>query len=225
MQAARAARRKERILKSTEDRMKIVSGGDIGDLPLSVEKRLVLDDEEMDPALATRTDSTNTTKKELPVTPKVEDKKVESQPEQPKDILDDALSEVFDDKVVFDSLSILKIVVCKLQIRRGFVAYLFTLKLILIKINPMFPYSFFRRKRKTKTSRSVSKENDQLVVKVNSFFVEHEQTVFYILVFALIYLHAFNIGHPCLSSSVLFIHIFIFQTQLNCKSLMLSWKQ
>jgi hypothetical protein len=118
MQAARAARRKERILKSTEDRMKIVSGGDIGDLPLSVEKRLVLDDEEMDPALATRTDSTNTTKKELPVTPKVEDKKVESQPEQPKDILDDALSEVFDDKVVFDSLSILKIVARKLQIRR-----------------------------------------------------------------------------------------------------------
>jgi hypothetical protein len=49
MEAARAARRKERILASSSDRMARVGG----EAPsMGREKRLVLDDEEMDPSLA-----------------------------------------------------------------------------------------------------------------------------------------------------------------------------
>ena len=48
MQAARAQRRKERILGSERDRMALVSGGPVA----GKEKCLELDDEDLDPALA-----------------------------------------------------------------------------------------------------------------------------------------------------------------------------
>eukprot|EP00615_Pteridomonas_danica_P005127 CAMPEP_0114341948 /NCGR_PEP_ID=MMETSP0101-20121206/9412_1 /TAXON_ID=38822 ORGANISM="Pteridomonas danica, Strain PT" /NCGR_SAMPLE_ID=MMETSP0101 /ASSEMBLY_ACC=CAM_ASM_000211 /LENGTH=231 /DNA_ID=CAMNT_0001475771 /DNA_START=6 /DNA_END=702 /DNA_ORIENTATION=- len=93
MQAARAARRKERILKSTEDRMAAVSGAEVGKLPISAEKRLVLDDDEMDPMLASR--FSNDVVKTVPTT---EPKKPEIVESDKKDILDDALDELFETK-------------------------------------------------------------------------------------------------------------------------------
>lgn len=99
MQAARAKRRKERILKSTDDRMKLVSGGEIGDLPISIEKRLVLDDDEMDPALASRSDKKAVEVIAIPKEDIVKEEKVAMEPTVPKDILDDALDEVFEEEV------------------------------------------------------------------------------------------------------------------------------
>ena len=51
MQAARAARRKANILAAAGDRMAIVEGAEV---PKASEKRLVLEDDEMDPALAVK---------------------------------------------------------------------------------------------------------------------------------------------------------------------------
>lgn len=80
--------------------MKLVSGGDIGDLPLSIEKRLVLDDEEMDPALTSRSENNSGTIKQTEeIKPVVEEKAKKMETSEPIDILDDALDEVFEDNV------------------------------------------------------------------------------------------------------------------------------
>ncbi len=98
MQAAREARRKARILAAMDDRLAVVSGAGPR---LGKEKRLVLDDEEIDPALTLKRDTISADP--VPVAALAASSVVDSSNqsnENVADLLSSSLDEVFAIKVI-----------------------------------------------------------------------------------------------------------------------------